>query len=130
MKKYDFDQIIDRSGSNDIKHSVLQERWGRSDLLPLWVADMDFATPDFIASLAILLYLPTIGLPSSTGYNLTTTGTYNGNGCVLFRALLKASGLPLTSLLVPEIKSLFNRPYIIRFVLPLKPMAAKLSLIR
>ena len=48
MKKYDFDQIIDRSGSNDIKHSVLQERWGRSDLLPLWVADMDFATPDFI----------------------------------------------------------------------------------
>ena len=48
MKKYDFDQIIDRSGSNDIKHCVLQERWGRSDLLPLWVADMDFATPDFI----------------------------------------------------------------------------------
>ena len=50
MKKYDFDQIIDRSGSNDIKHSVLQERWGRSDLLPLWVADMDFATPDFIVN--------------------------------------------------------------------------------
>ena len=45
---YDFDKIIDRSGSNDLKHSVLQERYGRADLLPLWVADMDFETPHFI----------------------------------------------------------------------------------
>lgn len=46
--KYDFDKIIDRSGSGDLKHGVLQERYGRSDLLPLWVADMDFETPSFI----------------------------------------------------------------------------------
>ena len=45
---YNFDQIIDRTGSDDLKHSVLQERYGRSDLLPLWVADMDFETPAFI----------------------------------------------------------------------------------
>ena len=45
---YNFDDVIDRRGSGDIKHDVLQERWGRSDLLPLWVADMDFATPPFI----------------------------------------------------------------------------------
>ncbi len=46
--KYDFDKIIDRSGSDDLKHGALLPRWGREDLLPLWVADMDFETPAFI----------------------------------------------------------------------------------
>lgn len=46
--QYNFDQIIDRTGSGDLKHNVLLERYGRNDLLPLWVADMDFATPPFI----------------------------------------------------------------------------------
>ena len=45
---YDFDKIIDRSGTNALKYSVLKERYGRDDLLPLWVADLDFETPDFI----------------------------------------------------------------------------------
>ena len=45
---YNFDKIVDRTGSGDLKHDVLQERYGRSDLLPLWVADMDFETPSFI----------------------------------------------------------------------------------
>ena len=44
----DFNKIIDRSGSGDLKHEVLEERYGRGDLLPLWVADMDFETPQFI----------------------------------------------------------------------------------
>lgn len=48
MKTYNFDEIIDRSGSGDLKHEALLPRWGRNDLLPLWVADMDFATPDFV----------------------------------------------------------------------------------
>ncbi|WP_455098015.1 MalY/PatB family protein [Prevotella jejuni] len=48
MKIYNFDEIIDRSGSGDLKHEALLPRWGRNDLLPLWVADMDFATPDFV----------------------------------------------------------------------------------
>ena len=46
--KYDFDKIVDRSGSGDLKHGALLPRWGRDDLLPLWVADMDFETPAFI----------------------------------------------------------------------------------
>jgi cystathionine beta-lyase len=45
MARYDFDKVVDRSGSGDLKHEVLQERYGRADLLPLWVADMDFETP-------------------------------------------------------------------------------------
>lgn len=45
---YDFDKIIDRSGTDALKTDALQERYGRPDLLPLWVADMDFETPQFI----------------------------------------------------------------------------------
>lgn len=45
---YNFDKIIDRRGSGALKTDALQERYGRSDLIPLWVADMDFELPDFI----------------------------------------------------------------------------------
>ena len=45
---YDFDKPVDRRGSGDLKHEVLLERYGRNDLLPLWVADMDWETPAFI----------------------------------------------------------------------------------
>ena len=48
MKQYDFDQPIDRHGSGAIKCDMLSAYYGREDLLPMWVADMDFATPDFI----------------------------------------------------------------------------------
>lgn len=43
-----FDRIIDRRGSGAIKTDLLEERYGRPDLLAAWVADMDFATPPFI----------------------------------------------------------------------------------
>lgn len=43
-----FDSIIERKGSGALKTDALKERFGRDDLIPLWVADMDFATPDFI----------------------------------------------------------------------------------
>lgn len=43
--KYNFDEIIDRSGTNCIKTDKLNTVFGRSDLTPLWVADMDFLSP-------------------------------------------------------------------------------------
>lgn len=46
--KYDFDQVIDRSGTDAVKLEGLKEMWGRTDLIPLWVADMDFATAPFV----------------------------------------------------------------------------------
>lgn len=48
MKKYDFDEIIDRSGTAAYKLELRQWRFGTDDVLPLWVADMDFRTPDFV----------------------------------------------------------------------------------
>lgn len=46
--KYSFDEVIDRTGTAAVKIDGMKEVWGRTDLLPLWVADMDFATPPFI----------------------------------------------------------------------------------
>lgn len=48
MPQYDFDQVIDRHHTGALKTDVLEERYGDANLLPLWVADMDFATPPFI----------------------------------------------------------------------------------
>ena len=46
--KYNFDEIVDRHHTEALKIEALKSRWGREDLIPLWVADMDFKTPPFI----------------------------------------------------------------------------------
>ncbi len=48
MKRYNFDEIIPREGTNCIKYDGREWIFKRNDLLPLWVADTDFRTPDFI----------------------------------------------------------------------------------
>ena len=48
MKKYNFDEVIDRRHTDSVKWDGMQDMWGRTDLIPLWVADMDFATAPFI----------------------------------------------------------------------------------
>ena len=48
MKKYNFDEIVPREGTNCIKYDAREKVFGSADVLPLWVADMDFRTPDFI----------------------------------------------------------------------------------
>ena len=48
MKIYDFNKPTDRRGTNCVKFDALKQHFGREDLLPMWVADMDFETPDFI----------------------------------------------------------------------------------
>ena len=46
--KYNFDNEVCRKGTRSIKWDALEKVYGKEDLLPLWVADMDFETPDFI----------------------------------------------------------------------------------
>ena len=46
MGKYNFDEVIDRHGTDCLKYDFGMKRKGRDDLLPLWVADMDFRLPD------------------------------------------------------------------------------------
>ena len=42
---YDFDTIIDRTTKNSAKWTLMKRLTGYDDLIPLWVADMDFACP-------------------------------------------------------------------------------------
>jgi cystathionine beta-lyase len=44
----DFDQKIPRGGSHSVKHDGCAAYFGTADLLPLWVADMDFASPEAV----------------------------------------------------------------------------------
>ena len=46
--KYNFDKIVGRANPGASKLDMLKELYGRDDLIPLWVADMDFETPSFI----------------------------------------------------------------------------------
>ena len=48
MKTYNFDELIDRQNTNSVKYDGRLHIFGNEDVLPLWVADMDFKTPDFI----------------------------------------------------------------------------------
>ncbi len=45
---YNFDEIVPRKGTDSVKWDGMQHTFGRDDLHPLWVADMDFRTPPFI----------------------------------------------------------------------------------
>ena len=46
--KYNFDAMVDRRGTSCLKYDFGMKRKGRDDLLPLWVADMDFKLPEEI----------------------------------------------------------------------------------
>jgi cystathionine beta-lyase len=45
---FNFDQEINREQSNSVKYDGRQGYFGTSDVIPLWVADMDFASPDVV----------------------------------------------------------------------------------
>ena len=48
MITYNFDNITDRKGTNCVKYDLNKVIFGEEDILPMWVADMDFSTPPFI----------------------------------------------------------------------------------
>lgn len=43
---YQFDEMIDRRNTNSLKYDFAKESGKPDDILPLWVADMDFQTPE------------------------------------------------------------------------------------
>ena len=45
---YNFDVAPKRENTNSVKYDLREKLFGKPDVLPMWVADMDFATPDFI----------------------------------------------------------------------------------
>ncbi len=47
---WNFDEPVRREGTNCIKFDRREAVFGKKDIIPMWVADMDFNTPDFIIS--------------------------------------------------------------------------------
>lgn len=69
---YDFDTVHNRKGSGCFKADGLQMLFGNADLLPLWVADMDFAiAPEILEAMQQRLDHPIFG------YNLRLTPYYD-----------------------------------------------------
>ena len=72
MSKYDFDTIYERKGTGCFKADGLTMLFGKPDLLPLWVADMDFAiAPEILQAMEDRLGHPIFG------YNLRLHAYYD-----------------------------------------------------
>ena len=50
---YDFNKVVNRQSTANIKYDLRGKFFGNEDVLPMWVADMDFETPDFIRNAVI-----------------------------------------------------------------------------
>ena len=48
--KYNFDEIVPRKHTDCLKYDNVMEIFGTEEILPMWIADMDFKTPDFIVN--------------------------------------------------------------------------------
>ena len=44
--KYNFDEITDRKNNHSTKYNELMKKFGTDDVIPLWIADMDFKTAE------------------------------------------------------------------------------------
>ena len=70
---YDFETIIDRTSKNSVKWTLMKRITGLDDLIPLWVADMDFtAPPEVVEALKERAAHPIYG------YTAPTEGYHNG----------------------------------------------------
>lgn len=45
---YNFDEVVDRSNNYAAKLEEMELKFGRDDLIPMWIADMDFKSPEVI----------------------------------------------------------------------------------
>ncbi|HAQ06896.1 MAG TPA: cystathionine beta-lyase [Bacillus bacterium] len=48
MNKIDFDKVVDRNDSASVKWDATENVFGTGDVLPMWVADMDFHPPEAV----------------------------------------------------------------------------------
>lgn len=94
---YDFDRLIDRRGTNSIKYKFYDP-----DVLPLWVADMDFAAPP-----AVLDALRAQVEHGVFGYELPTEALIR-TVCARLQRLYGWTVTPKEIVVVPGLVSGFN----------------------
>lgn len=89
-KNLNFDEVIDRRNTDCLKFDFAERRGKPADVLPLWVADMDFKTSSLVLDaltervqhgiLAIQRAERVILRRSANGWKLTMTGRWNEAG--------------------------------------------------
>jgi len=47
--EYNFDEVLNRAGTGCIKYDARKAYFGNENIIPMWVADMDFRSPAFIS---------------------------------------------------------------------------------
>ncbi len=45
---WNFDEVINREGTDCVKYDLRYKIFGKKDIIPMWIADMDFRIPRFI----------------------------------------------------------------------------------
>ncbi|MFO8235946.1 MAG: PatB family C-S lyase [Bacteroidales bacterium] len=50
MQKFNFDEVIERRNTLSVKYGLIEKIFGREDVIPMWVADMDFRVPECVSS--------------------------------------------------------------------------------
>jgi len=48
IMQYDFDTVVSRENTSSVKYDLREKIFGKQDVIPMWVADMDFPTPPCI----------------------------------------------------------------------------------
>lgn len=69
---FDFDRIIPRAGTASVKYDACDAVFGTTDVIPMWVADMDFAAPEAITAALIARAAHPV-----YGYTLYPDGMYD-----------------------------------------------------
>lgn len=86
-----FDNEINRRGTDATKYAELEEKFGRDDLLPLWIADMDFASPEPIRQALInCLQSPVLGYTTAPDsfWNSIASWLYKRHGWKVDRSCI------------------------------------------
>lgn len=111
---YDFDKVVNRFNTESIKWDLAKEKFGDSDVIPMWVADMDFEVAKPISD--AIKKRATHGI---YGYTLKGTSYYEAiinwmknhhNWCI------KGEWINYTSGIVPALNYII-RTYAIRIIL-------------
>ena len=93
-RNLNFEQGVDRKGTRCLKYDFAVQRGRSADILPLWVADMDFKTSSYIqdallrqAEHGVYGYTETDLMQYDPGWDVVTAGRSNRNGCSRHREL-------------------------------------------
>ena len=96
-KNLDFDTVIDRKNTNCLKYDFAMKRGKPENILPLWVADMDFRISSYIQEalahqvehgiLDIVIPRKAILMPSAVGWRDIITGKWKQSGWSKHREL-------------------------------------------